>query len=119
MGFNCLKARLPGLEIHKFYNFFFKCQSIISGNKWNALDSPDSTCMLLSKLPGQLRDRWNRKEHFIRAKHSRTPELKDLINYVDKEKTLFHNRHGHNGRNMTLNEMVNAAVEPYLSLCDL
>ena len=41
----------------KFYNFLLKCQSIIGDNKWNALDSPDSICMLLSKLPGQLRDR--------------------------------------------------------------
>ena len=69
----------------KFYNFLLKCQSIIGGNKWNALDSLDSICMLLSKLPGQLRDRWNREVYFIRAKHSREPELKDLINYVDKE----------------------------------
>ena len=60
----------------KFYNFLLKCQSIIGGNKWNALDSPDSICMLLSKLPGQLRDRWNREVYSIRAKHSREPELK-------------------------------------------
>ena len=44
--------------------------------------------MLLSKLPGQLRDRYNRKVYSIRAKHLREPELKDLINYVDKETTL-------------------------------
>ena len=41
----------------KFYNFIPKCQSIIGANKWNALDSPESICMLLLKLPGQLRDR--------------------------------------------------------------
>ena len=68
----------------EFYNFLLKCQSIIGGNKWNALDSPDSICMLLSKLPGQLRDRWNREVYSIRAKHSREPELKDLTSYVDK-----------------------------------
>ena len=44
--------------------------------------------MLLSKLPGKLRDRWNREVYSIRAKHSREPELKDLINYVDQETTL-------------------------------
>ena len=27
---------------HKYYNFLLKCQSIIGGNKWNALDSPES-----------------------------------------------------------------------------
>ena len=72
----------------KFYYFLLKCQSIIGGNKWNALDSPESICMSLSKLPGQLRDRWNREVYSIRAKHSREPELKDLINYVDKETAL-------------------------------
>ena len=41
--------------------------------------------MLLSKLPGQLRDRWNRDVYSIRAKHSREPELKDLMSYDDKE----------------------------------
>ena len=72
----------------KFYNFLLKCQSIIGGNKWNALDSPESICMLLSNLLGQLRDRWNREVYSIRAKHSREPELKDLINYVDKKTAL-------------------------------
>ena len=51
-------------------------------------DSPELICMLLSKLIGQLRDRWNRKVYSIRARHSREPELKDLINYVvDTETT--------------------------------
>ena len=72
----------------KFHNFLFKCQSIIGGNKWNVLDSPESICMLLPKLPGQLRDRWNREVYCIRAKHSREPQFKDLINYVNKETTL-------------------------------
>ena len=75
-------------EFRKFYSFLLKCQSIIGGNKWNALDSPDSICMLLPKLPGQLRDSWNREVYSIRANHSREPELKDLINYVDKETAL-------------------------------
>ena len=72
----------------KFHNFLLKCQSIIGGNKWNPLDSPESIRMLLSKLPGKLRDRWNKGVYSIREKHSREPELKDLINYVDKETAL-------------------------------
>ena len=72
----------------KFYKFLLKCQSIIGGNKWNALDSPESICMLLSKLPGHLKNRWNREVYSIRAKHSREPELKDLINYANKGTTL-------------------------------
>ena len=72
----------------KFYNFLLKCQSIIGGNKWNSLDSPESICMLLSKFPGQLRDRWNREVCSIRVKHSREPQHKDLINHVGKEIAL-------------------------------
>ena len=47
--------------------------------------------MLLSKVPIQLRDRCNREVYSIRAKHSREPELKDLINHVDKETALASN----------------------------
>ena len=52
------------------------------------MDLPDLICMLLSKLPDQLRDRCNREVYSIRANHSRGPELNDLINYVDKETAL-------------------------------
>ena len=45
----------------KFYNFLIKCQSIMNGNNWNIMDSPETICMLLSKLPGHMRDRWNRE----------------------------------------------------------
>ena len=75
-------------RVLKFKNFLLKCQSIIGRNKWNALDSPGSICMLLSKLPGELGDRWNREVHSIRANHSRELERKNPINYVDKETAL-------------------------------
>ena len=75
-------------RFRKFYNFLLKCQTIICFDKWNALDSPKSIYMLLSKLPGQLRDRWNREVYSIGAKHSREAELKDLISYVDMETAL-------------------------------
>lgn len=45
--------------------------------------------MLLFKLFGSRRDRWNRETYFIRARPFREPELKDLINYVDKGITLI------------------------------
>ena len=72
----------------KHSNFLLQCQSTIGGNKWNILDSPESICMLLSELPGQLKDRWNREVYSIRVKHSRESEFKDLINYVSKETAL-------------------------------
>ena len=44
----------------KFYNFLIKCDSIMSLKQWNALDTPDKLCSLISKLPGNTRGRWNR-----------------------------------------------------------
>ena len=79
---------MPDIVLNIYYMKFNRKKS---SNKWNALDSPESICMLLSKLLGQLRDRQNREVYSIRAKHSKEPELKGLINYVDKEITLVSN----------------------------
>ena len=46
---------------HKFFNFLLKCESISDNQLWNALDTPEILCMLISTLPGVLIDRWNRK----------------------------------------------------------
>lgn len=45
-------------------------------------------CMLSSKLPGKLRDGWNREVYSIRARHCKESQFKDLINYVEKVTTL-------------------------------
>lgn len=45
-------------------------EKFIGHNKCNALGSPESICMLLSKLPGKMRDRWSREVYSIRARHS-------------------------------------------------
>ena len=50
----------------KFYNFLIKCESIMSQQRWNSLNSPDILCTLTSKLPGNARDKWNRKVLSIR-----------------------------------------------------
>ena len=47
------------IEFRKFSNFLTKCQNVTPRNNWNASDNPD-ICMLLSELPGSLKDRWNR-----------------------------------------------------------
>ena len=72
----------------KFYNFLIRCQSIMNGNNWNIMDSPDTICMLLSKLPGHMRDRWNREVYNIRTRYGKEPALSDLIDFVDKETIL-------------------------------
>ena len=47
-----------GGSFQKFYNFLVKCESITKSREWNPLDTPDAICMLLSKLPGKIRDKW-------------------------------------------------------------
>ena len=44
----------------KFYNFLLKCQSVSESQDWNARGTPEMLCILMSKLPGGLMDRWNR-----------------------------------------------------------
>ena len=72
----------------KFYNFLIKCESIMSRQQWNALDTPDVLCSLISKLPGNARDRWNRRELNLRRHEQREPELANLIEFVEKEVVL-------------------------------
>ena len=46
-------------------------------------------CMLISKLPGGLMDRWNRKVQNIRRSQLREPTLQDLIKFVEEETILM------------------------------
>ena len=55
---------------------------------WNSMDIPEILCMLISKLPGNTRDRWNRKVLIIRRQHKREPELEDFMDFFDDETQL-------------------------------
>ena len=63
----------------RFYNFLIKCASIMSRQQWNSLDTPDILCALISKLPGNARDKWNRKMMIIRRSPGRKTELSNLL----------------------------------------
>ena len=69
-----------------FHNFLLKCQSVISNQTWNALDSPDTLCLMIAKFPRGIRDRWNRQVLAIRKRRSREPT--DLIAFVNEETLL-------------------------------
>ena len=45
-------------------------------------------CLVLSKLPGNSREKWNRTVLNIRRRHLREPDFADLIHFVDDEATL-------------------------------
>ena len=47
-------------SFRSFHNFLMKCQSMAIGQKWNIFDTPETICMLISKLPAPLIDRWKR-----------------------------------------------------------
>ena len=45
-------------------------------------------CLVLSKLPGNSRENWNRTILNIRSRHLREPDFADLIHFVDDVATL-------------------------------
>ena len=71
-------------SFRKFYNLLLKCESVSESQDWNAMDTPEMLCMLISKLSGGLMDRWNRIEQAIRRKQGREPDLQDLIHFVEQ-----------------------------------
>ena len=69
----------------KFQNFLVKLENIGHLQSGNVLDPPDIMCMLLSKLPGNARDKWSRNVLTIRRRHKREPDLTDFIHFVNDE----------------------------------
>ena len=72
----------------QFYNFLVKCEGVARDQGWNIINTPDILCMLVSKLPNGLIDRWNRVVYNIRKKQEHEPNLHDLIEFVDQETAL-------------------------------
>ena len=72
----------------KFCNFLIKCDSIMSYQPRNSLDTPDVLCRLVLKLPGNPRDSWNRKIFMLRKHQQLEPEVSDLIKFVEEEMVL-------------------------------
>ena len=75
----------------KFSNFLVRCQNVTGRDNWNLLDNPDIICLFLSKLPGVLLDRWNRRVFNIRRNSTMEPILSDIILFIDEESTLLNN----------------------------
>ena len=75
-------------SFRSFHNFLLKSQSVTSTQTWNALDSPDTPCLMIAKFPRHIRDGWNQQALAIRKRRSREPSLANLIAFV-KEETLL------------------------------
>ena len=74
-----------GAAYRRFYNFLLKCESATYGQNWNTIDTPEMMYLVLSKLPGNSREKWNRTVLNIRRRHLREPDFADLIHFVDDE----------------------------------
>ena len=72
----------------KFYNFLLKCEVFSKSTAWNALESQETLCFLVSKLPGSLKDRWNKKVQVVRKSFGREPCLSDFASFVHEGTTL-------------------------------
>ena len=61
-----------------------KCRSVAANQRRNTWNPPDILCMIASKLPGGLTERWNREVSKIRRQHRREPDLEDFIMYIEE-----------------------------------
>ena len=72
----------------KFYSFVLKCKAFSKTTAWNSLETLETLCILVSKLLGSLRDRWNRKVQVVRRSFGREPCLSDFASFVHEQTTL-------------------------------
>lgn len=69
-------------SLGNFHTFFLKMNGVVFGEYWNTLEN---LCSIISKLPGNSKDRWNRKVFKLRKEKQREPYLDDLIRFVNGE----------------------------------
>ena len=58
---NWQPIKFGGSTIWRFHNFLLRCKSVATNQKWNALNTPDISCIPASKLPSGIMERWNRE----------------------------------------------------------
>ena len=78
-----------GIAFRWFHNFLLRCKSVATNQRWNALDNLDILCMLPSKLPSGIMERWNREVLKIRRQQHQEPNLEDFTKYVEDEAILM------------------------------
>ena len=48
------------MSFRNFHNLVLNCETLSKIKNWNSLEKPETLCVLVSKLLGDLRDIWNR-----------------------------------------------------------
>ena len=69
-------------------SFMLRCKTFSKSNAWNALEIQETLCILVLKLPGSLRGRWNRKVQVVRRNFGWESRLSDFTSCVHEETTL-------------------------------
>ena len=75
-------------DFRNFYIFVLKCERPSKSTAWNALETPGTLCVLVSKLPDILSDNWNRKVKAVRRKFGKGPFSSDSVSFVHEETAL-------------------------------
>ena len=73
----------------RLFNFLIKLRSLKYGYQ-NSLDTPDVICMVLTKIPGYLQNRWNRNVQKIRKIQKRETGLIYLTNFIEDTMVLVY-----------------------------
>lgn len=86
-----IKSMVPlksgdGKGFRKFFNFVNKCCNLGSVK---SLDNPEIICMLLSKLPLHVQDKWNRSVQRKRKHSPDEPTLQELCDFVYDEMLII------------------------------
>ena len=66
----------------KFCNFLLKCENATLVQNWNVLDTLEMMCLVLSKLPGNIREKWNRNVMNIRQRHLRELDFAKMSQFI-------------------------------------
>ena len=77
------------MGFRNFHNFVLKCETFSKITNWNPLETPETLCVLVSKLPSGLRGTWNRTVQGMRS-YGREPCLSDFSGF-EKEETILVN----------------------------
>ena len=78
------------MSFRNFHNLVLKCETFSKIKNWNSLEKPETLCVLVSKLLGDLRDIWNRTVQGIKRSYGREPCLSGFSGFV-KEETILVN----------------------------
>ena len=63
------------MGFRKLHNFVHKSETFYKSTSWNSLETLETLHVLVSKLPGGLKDTWNGKLNGIRNSYGRAPSL--------------------------------------------